>query len=75
MGTRRECTLAAALGELRDTQVVLRKFGSSDCRCPAHLFLCTGSLPGILHSLQQQVAGYVTEFTQEGIIDLTRVEQ
>jgi len=71
----RECTLATALADLSQAQLVLRKFGSSDCQCPAHLFFCTGSLPGILHCLQQQVAGYVTELTQEGIIDLTRAEQ
>ena len=35
---RQECTWAAAFSGLRGSTIPLRGFGSSDCRCPAHLY-------------------------------------
>lgn len=37
-GNRRECQWANALSQLRGATVPLGGFGSSDCRCPTHLF-------------------------------------
>lgn len=34
---RMECAVARALLECQEEDVVPRKFGSSDCRCPSHL--------------------------------------
>jgi len=36
---RLECTLARAL---KEELLCIRRFGSSDCRCPGHLFYATG---------------------------------
>jgi len=33
-----ECVVAEAIAALPDAQVLVPGFGSSDCRCPAHLF-------------------------------------
>ena len=35
---RQECAWAAAFSSLRGSTIPLRGFGSSDCRCPAHVF-------------------------------------
>jgi Uri superfamily endonuclease len=34
---RMECAVVAALSKCQKEEVVPRKFGSSDCRCPSHL--------------------------------------
>lgn len=33
-----ECELSRGIGELPGSRIVVRGFGSSDCRCPTHLF-------------------------------------
>ena len=37
---RLECVWAEAVRQLSGTQVLVPGFGSSDCRCPAHLVYC-----------------------------------
>ena len=38
-GEEGECGLFARLRQEEEGEIAVRKFGSSDCRCPAHLFL------------------------------------
>lgn len=38
---RLECTWARQLGAMPETSIPLKKFGASDCGCPAHLFFCS----------------------------------
>jgi Uri superfamily endonuclease len=33
-----ECELSGGVGRLAGSRVIVRGFGSSDCRCPTHLF-------------------------------------
>jgi len=44
-GERLECTWAARLRDLPGAQIVVGRFGASDCRCPAHL-VYVPALPG-----------------------------
>ena len=37
-GKKRECGVAKCLGRLQGAAIPARKFGSSDCTCPSHLF-------------------------------------
>lgn len=54
-GERREHHWAARLGTHGDSEVPLRGFGASDCRCGAHLFRFPGELPG--SALRRELAG------------------
>jgi Uri superfamily endonuclease len=38
---RMECAWARQLAVLPEVTIPLKKFGASDCDCPAHLFYCT----------------------------------
>lgn len=37
-GQTDECGLNRKVGRLPDAEIVIRRFGCSDCRCPTHLF-------------------------------------
>ncbi len=56
---RRECVWAAALSQLAGATLPIPGFGSSDCRCPAHLFRFP-AMPG-LTQFAQAVAATVSE--------------
>jgi len=55
---RLECAWARAVGEMSSAQVVVPRFGASDCRCPAHLVYFPRR-PGIarLGAILQDCAG------------------
>lgn len=44
---RLECAWATAICQLPGVQMPITGFGSSDCRCPTHLFYWPGRLPNL----------------------------
>ncbi len=53
-----ECRIARIIGAWDDVSVPIPRFGSSDCRCPAHLFrLDERSVPRIASRLSAELGG------------------